>query len=101
MTPYKATALLRRFKHDEKMLGSEEQSAIDFAVAAIAETSRQDNQPICSTCGSRDIDVHHPLCSVVTATIIGLDVIVRSSDEDRRRGIADRIGNLLKKQMKV
>lgn len=41
MTPFRATALLRRFKHDEKMLGPNEQAAIDFAISAITALTQR------------------------------------------------------------
>lgn len=43
MTPFRAAALLRRFKHDEQMLGPNEQAALDFAISAI--TALTTSQP--------------------------------------------------------
>jgi hypothetical protein len=36
MTAERAAYFLRRFKHDEKMLGPNEQAALDFAIAVLA-----------------------------------------------------------------
>jgi hypothetical protein len=46
MTAERAAYFLRRFKHDEKMLGPNEQAALDFAIAALA-TQRQ-AEPVAS-----------------------------------------------------
>lgn len=96
INPFKATSILRRFKHDEKMLGPEEQAALDFAISVITEKANRDNQPVCSICGSRDLTEHHPLCSTVTAAFVGLNTIVNSSDWARRKEIAESIRTLLK-----
>lgn len=41
MTSERAAYFLRRFKHDEKMLGPNEQCALDFAIAALAQPATQ------------------------------------------------------------
>lgn len=38
MTPLKAAFFMKRFKSDEKMLGPNEQAAIDFVLAMLADT---------------------------------------------------------------
>lgn len=57
MTPFRAAALLRRFKHDEKMLGSNEQAAIDFAISAITALTTSQPAPT-----SQDLERAAKMC---------------------------------------
>jgi len=59
MTAERAAFFLRRFKNEEKMLGPNEQAAIDFAIAALTQ---QGEQPVCAGCGIPEGDVHISTC---------------------------------------
>ena len=59
MTAERAAFFLRRFKSEEKMLGPNEQAAIDFALDALAQ---QGEQRVCAGCGIPAGDVHMSTC---------------------------------------
>jgi hypothetical protein len=42
MTPSRAIYFLERFKREEKMLGPNEQLALDFAIAVLGQDSERD-----------------------------------------------------------
>lgn len=70
MTPSRASYFLRRFKNDEKMLGPNEQKALEFAIAAIEATQVSKSKAAWQPMSTAPIDGKHCILSIQSGSSI-------------------------------